>query len=187
MQDKTLAFEEPTLLYMPHCDRDLYERIFASNPGRQRLERVFLIGNELEAYVTAYAYTILPPPKESQTNRTLFTDEATKNWNRKLDISSEYVRPTLHCNRELRRPDDNDPPPVPYLESYPLPRHDVFYTAFQGTSMQIVAVDSAPPEYWDRKPEELGKVESDSKSSDDTATTAEIAQDDNAAADTKTV
>ncbi|EIN07774.1 hypothetical protein PUNSTDRAFT_144312 [Punctularia strigosozonata HHB-11173 SS5] len=113
-----LALNQPTLLYMPHCDRDLYERVYASNRSKRELGNLLLIGNELEAYATAGS-------------------------KKELEQKAQQILKIL-----------------PYLSSYLLPRSDAFYTAFQGTSVQIVSVDAAPPEFWEHEePEKIDSVE----------------------------
>ncbi|KAJ7632459.1 hypothetical protein FB45DRAFT_503949 [Roridomyces roridus] len=42
--------DSPTLLWMPHCDLDLYESILAANWTREQLSYVILVSNRLGDY-----------------------------------------------------------------------------------------------------------------------------------------
>lgn len=44
------VFEHPTLVYMPHCPRELYEALLRANWDRQQLQTLVLCGNELDMY-----------------------------------------------------------------------------------------------------------------------------------------
>ncbi|WFD25862.1 hypothetical protein MNAN1_000829 [Malassezia nana] len=44
------SFTSPTLLYMPHCPKELYENVLRANWDRQRLQTLVLCGNELDMY-----------------------------------------------------------------------------------------------------------------------------------------
>ncbi|KIP04752.1 hypothetical protein PHLGIDRAFT_120409 [Phlebiopsis gigantea 11061_1 CR5-6] len=43
--------EEPTIVYMPHCDLRLYENLLRENCSQERLPRLLLIANRLSEYV----------------------------------------------------------------------------------------------------------------------------------------
>ena len=43
---------EPTLVYMPHCPKELYEALLRANWRKEALERIILCGNELSLYST---------------------------------------------------------------------------------------------------------------------------------------
>ncbi|KAJ7040970.1 SRR1-domain-containing protein [Mycena alexandri] len=45
------SLEATTILWMPHCDLDLYESVLAANWSREQLPYVLLISNRLEDYV----------------------------------------------------------------------------------------------------------------------------------------
>jgi|SRR5882762_4427183 hypothetical protein len=42
---------KPTMLFMPHCDRNLYENILRENWTRARLRNMLLIANRFSEYV----------------------------------------------------------------------------------------------------------------------------------------
>ncbi|KAJ6496518.1 SRR1-domain-containing protein [Mycena vitilis] len=50
-QDGKHPLNAPTLLWMPHCDLDLYENVLAANWSREQLAYVILIANRLGDYV----------------------------------------------------------------------------------------------------------------------------------------
>ena len=60
----------PLLLFMPHCDRALYERVLAANLGppseelsearRRQLERVVIIGNSFRVYAYRDEMRLVP-------------------------------------------------------------------------------------------------------------------------------
>ncbi|KAJ6547395.1 SRR1-domain-containing protein, partial [Mycena capillaripes] len=50
-QEGKHPLDTPTLLWMPHCDLDLYESVLAANWSREQLEYVILISNRLGDYV----------------------------------------------------------------------------------------------------------------------------------------
>jgi len=41
----------PTLLFMPHCDRNLYENVLRANWTQERLQNMLLIANCFSEYV----------------------------------------------------------------------------------------------------------------------------------------
>ena len=41
---------EPTLLYMPHCPRFLYDQLLQKNWSIEGLRRIVLLGNALDIY-----------------------------------------------------------------------------------------------------------------------------------------
>jgi len=45
------VFTHPTILFMPHCDLELYESILSINKNPENLSRLFLIGNVLQGYL----------------------------------------------------------------------------------------------------------------------------------------
>lgn len=54
LENKCGAYQlsEPTLVYMPHCPKELYEALLRANWRKEALERVILCGNELSLYST---------------------------------------------------------------------------------------------------------------------------------------
>ncbi|KAJ6630662.1 SRR1-domain-containing protein, partial [Mycena sp. CBHHK59/15] len=54
-KDGRYPLEVPTILWMPHCDMDLYENLLRANWSREQLSRVILISNRLGDYVDRYA------------------------------------------------------------------------------------------------------------------------------------
>lgn len=44
---------EPTLVYMPHCPKELYEALLRANWNENRLRQCILVGNTLEHYASA--------------------------------------------------------------------------------------------------------------------------------------
>lgn len=42
---------KPTILFMPHCDRNLYENILRQNWAQERLRNMLLIANRFSEYV----------------------------------------------------------------------------------------------------------------------------------------
>ena len=44
---------EPTLVYMPHCPKELYEALLRANWKKEALDHIILCGNELSLYSTA--------------------------------------------------------------------------------------------------------------------------------------
>ncbi|KAJ7685026.1 SRR1-domain-containing protein [Mycena polygramma] len=51
LRDGKHPLDAPTLLWMPHCDLDLYENVLAANWSREQLAYVILIANRLGDYV----------------------------------------------------------------------------------------------------------------------------------------
>jgi len=49
--DVSYHLNVPTICFMPHCDRHLYETLLRSNWNREQLSNMFLVGNHLEAYL----------------------------------------------------------------------------------------------------------------------------------------
>jgi hypothetical protein len=46
-----LIVEDSTLVYMPHCELPLYERLFAANAeSAAALKKIVLVGNDLQDY-----------------------------------------------------------------------------------------------------------------------------------------
>ncbi|KAK7064565.1 translation machinery-associated protein 20 [Favolaschia claudopus] len=45
------TLDVPTILWMPHCDLDLYENLLSANWSPEKLERMVLISNRLSDYV----------------------------------------------------------------------------------------------------------------------------------------
>ena len=41
---------KPTILFMPHCDRNLYENILRENWSKDRLQNMLLIANRFSEY-----------------------------------------------------------------------------------------------------------------------------------------
>lgn len=42
---------EPTIVFMPHCDLQLYENLLCENWKKERLSQVVLIANRLSEYL----------------------------------------------------------------------------------------------------------------------------------------
>ncbi|KAG1877791.1 SRR1-domain-containing protein [Suillus subalutaceus] len=51
--------EQPTILYMPHCDLKLYENIIGANWSEEQLARIIFISNRFSDYTDKYVYTII--------------------------------------------------------------------------------------------------------------------------------
>lgn len=45
------AIKTPTLVFMPHCDIELYDHFLRANWSEEGMGRVILVGNDLAAYV----------------------------------------------------------------------------------------------------------------------------------------
>jgi hypothetical protein len=52
---------DPTLVFMPHCELDLYERLWRANWTADTLPRILLIGNDLREYSAKYVRTSYRP------------------------------------------------------------------------------------------------------------------------------
>jgi len=50
-KDGRHTLDAPTILWMPHCDLDLYESVLAANWSREQLGRMVLVSNRLGDYV----------------------------------------------------------------------------------------------------------------------------------------
>ena len=50
-QSAGYPLDEPTIVYMPHCDLHLYENLLRANCSRERLPRLLLIANRLSEYL----------------------------------------------------------------------------------------------------------------------------------------
>jgi len=53
------ALEGPTLVFMPHCDLELYENLFRANWNKGQLAQMLLIGNDLRRYTESTPARIL--------------------------------------------------------------------------------------------------------------------------------
>jgi len=45
------ALRNPTILFMPHCDRNLYENVLRVNWTKERLQNILLVANRFSEYV----------------------------------------------------------------------------------------------------------------------------------------
>lgn len=54
-QDAKDPVERPTILYMPHCDLELYENIIGANWSEENLRRIIFIANQFGDYMDKYA------------------------------------------------------------------------------------------------------------------------------------
>lgn len=50
LQNARYGIEERTIVFMPHCDLQLYENLLRENWTRERLSNVVLIANRLSEY-----------------------------------------------------------------------------------------------------------------------------------------
>lgn len=50
MQCGSYTFDAPTLAYMPHCPKELYDALLRANWSKDGLRRLVLCGNDLERY-----------------------------------------------------------------------------------------------------------------------------------------
>jgi len=55
------AVERPTILYMPHCDLELYENIIGANWAEENLRRIIFVANRFSDYMDKY---VSPSPSE---------------------------------------------------------------------------------------------------------------------------
>lgn len=55
-QDAKHPVERPTILYMPHCDLELYENIIGANWSEENLRRIIFIANCFSDYTDKYGF-----------------------------------------------------------------------------------------------------------------------------------
>jgi hypothetical protein len=51
LQRGEYTIEDPTMLFMPHCEMSLHENILRANWAQERLANVFFVANRLNDYV----------------------------------------------------------------------------------------------------------------------------------------
>lgn len=54
----------PTLVYMPHCPRPLYESILSTNFTPESLPHLILLGNDLADYLPDFSRGVLAPAED---------------------------------------------------------------------------------------------------------------------------